>query len=77
MTLNVHLDWVVLQVDVANTFNSILCEVIFQELHVARGQLILLFHFVHYFYAHQLPLFFGHHSLRKKLFIILSFMGMR
>jgi hypothetical protein len=63
-------------VDVANTFNSILCEAIFQELHVARGQLFLLFHFGHYFYAHQLPLFFGHHSLRRKLFIILSFMGM-
>ncbi len=74
ITLNVHPDWVVLQVDVANTFNSILCEAILQELHVVRGQLFLLFHFVHYFYAHQ---FFGHHSFRRKLFIILSFMGMR
>jgi hypothetical protein len=29
VALDVHLDWVVLQVDVANTFNSILCKIIF------------------------------------------------
>jgi hypothetical protein len=72
--LNVHPDWVVLQVDVANAFSSISCEAIFQELHVVGGQLFLFFHFFHYFYAHQLPSFFGHHSFKGKLFVILSSM---
>jgi hypothetical protein len=30
--LDVHLDWVVLQVDVMNVFNTILCKAIFQKL---------------------------------------------
>ncbi len=47
ITLNIHPNWVVLQVDVANAFNFISCEAIFQKLHVAGGQLSLLFHFVH------------------------------
>jgi hypothetical protein len=38
--------------------------------------LSLLFPFVHSFYAQQLPLFFSHHSLERKLFVILLFMGM-
>jgi len=47
--LNVHLDWVVLQVDMVNAFNSISHNDIFQKLRVARGQLFLFFLFVHFF----------------------------
>ncbi len=75
-TLDVHLDCVVLQVDVANDFNNILCKVIFQRLQTIRGQLFHLFPFVNSFYAFQFPLFFSHHSLLEDLFIIFSFMGM-
>ncbi len=41
VALNVHLDWVVVQVDMVNIFNSISHNVIFQKLRVARGQLFL------------------------------------
>jgi len=51
VALNVHPDWVVLQVDVVNIFNSILHKAIFQKLRAARGQLSLFFLFVHFFYA--------------------------
>jgi hypothetical protein len=33
-TLDVHLRWVVLQVDVENAFNSVSCKAIFQKLHL-------------------------------------------
>jgi hypothetical protein len=49
VALNVHLDWVVVQVDMVNIFNSISHNVIFQKLRVARGQLFLFFIFVHFF----------------------------
>jgi hypothetical protein len=51
VVLNVHPDWVVLQVDVVNIFNFMLHKAIFQKLHAIRGQLSLFFLFVHFFYA--------------------------
>jgi hypothetical protein len=39
--LNVHPDYMVLQVDVVNVFNSISHKAIFQKLRVARSQLSL------------------------------------
>jgi hypothetical protein len=49
--LDVHLDWVVLQVDVVNTFYYILRKAISWEVRATKGQLFLLFHFVPSFYA--------------------------
>jgi hypothetical protein len=37
ITLNIHLDWVVLQVDITNVFNIISHRVIFQELCPTHG----------------------------------------
>ncbi len=37
VTLDAHLDWVVLQVDITNAFNIVLCKAIFHELWGARG----------------------------------------
>ncbi len=39
ITLDVHPNWVVLQMDVANTFNTIFCKAMFQKLQVPIGQL--------------------------------------
>ncbi len=39
IVLDVHPDWVLLQVDVTNAFNIILCKAIFQKLRVKGGQL--------------------------------------
>jgi hypothetical protein len=60
----------VLQVDIAIAFNIISHRVIFQELHVARGQLFQVIPFIYSSYALQLLFFFSHHSLQRKLFII-------
>jgi hypothetical protein len=57
VALNVHLDWVVLQVDIANAFNIVYYKVIFQELHVASGQLFQFIPFIHSFFAPHLLLF--------------------
>jgi hypothetical protein len=40
VALNVHLDWVMLQVDIANAFNIVSLMVIFQKLCVAGGLVI-------------------------------------
>ncbi len=70
VTLDVHLNWVVLQVDITNVFNIVSRRVIFQELHVTSGQLFQLILFVHFFYVPQLPLLFNHHSFQGDLYII-------
>ncbi|KAL2631938.1 hypothetical protein R1flu_016624 [Riccia fluitans] len=45
-TLDLHLDWVVLQVDIQNAFNTISWEALFRELLAAIGFLDQLFPFV-------------------------------
>jgi len=67
---NVHPNWMVLQVDIANAFNIVSHVVIFQKLCAANGQLSQLIHFVHLFYAPQLLLFFNHHYIQGDLSII-------
>ncbi len=74
--LDIHLDWVGLQVDIVNAFNSISCKAIFQEFQATWNQLSQLFPFVCVFYALESPLFFSHHSLLRDLFILLSSIGM-
>jgi hypothetical protein len=49
VTSDAHFDWVLLQVDSANTFNTILHKAIFQKLQEMRGQLSQLFPFVRFF----------------------------
>jgi hypothetical protein len=71
-TLNFHLDWVVLQLDVANTFNSMSRRVIFQKLRATCGDIIQLIHFVHAFYAFKSPLFYSHHNRESDVTIIPS-----
>ncbi|KAL2653691.1 hypothetical protein R1flu_021819 [Riccia fluitans] len=59
-TLDLHPDWVVLQVDIQNAFNTVFWEALFHEPCAATGSLDQLFPFVRSFYAHRLPLFFSH-----------------
>jgi hypothetical protein len=60
--LDLHLDWVVLQLDVGNAFNLVSKGVIFQELRATGGDIIQLIPFVHAFYAFEFPLFCNHHN---------------
>jgi hypothetical protein len=39
-TLDLHLDWIVIQLDIRNAFNLVLRGVIFQKLHVVGGDII-------------------------------------
>ncbi|KAL2612792.1 hypothetical protein R1flu_024484 [Riccia fluitans] len=54
-TLDLHPDWVVLQVDIQNAFNTISREVLFHELRAATGSLDQLFPFVRSFLPVVLP----------------------
>jgi hypothetical protein len=69
-TLDLHLDWVVLQLDVANTFNSMLRRVIFQKLHATSGDIIQLIPFVCAFYAFESPMFYNHYYCESDVIII-------
>ncbi len=74
-TLDLHLDWVVLQLDMANAFNLVSRGVIFQELHAASGDIIQFFPFVRSFYAFESPLFYSHHNCDGDVIVIPSAMG--
>jgi hypothetical protein len=54
------LDYVVLQLDVANAFNLVSRGVIFQELYATCGDIIQIIPFVRAFYAFKSPLFYSH-----------------
>jgi hypothetical protein len=69
------LDWVIFQLDVANTFNSMLRGVIFQKLCGASGDIIQLIPFVHAFYAFEYPLFYNHRNHEGDVTIIPFAMG--
>jgi hypothetical protein len=68
-TLNLHLDWVVFQLDMANVFNLMFRKVIFQELSVASGDIIQFILFVCAFDAFESSCFI--------IIIIPSTMGIR
>jgi hypothetical protein len=74
-TLDLHLDWVILQLDVANEFNG--KRVIFQELCVTSGDIIQFIPFVCAFYAFESPLFYNHCNCEGDVTIIPSTMGIR
>jgi hypothetical protein len=56
--LDLHSEWVVLKVDIQNTFNSIFQTTIFQELRSCIGTLDYIFPFVHWFYTCPPPTYF-------------------
>jgi hypothetical protein len=76
-TLNLHLNWVILQPDVANAFNSMSKGVTFQKLFVACGNIIQFIPFVHAFYALKSPLLYSHRNYEGDVKIIPSAMGTR
>jgi hypothetical protein len=61
----------------ANAFNLMSIGVIFQELHVASGDIIQLIPFVHAFYAFESPLFYNHRNHGSDVTITPSAMGIR
>ncbi|KAL2649469.1 hypothetical protein R1flu_017597 [Riccia fluitans] len=70
--LDLHPDWVALQVDIQNAFNTISQEALFHELRVATGSLDQLFPFVCFFYACPSPLYFSHCSLEDEVTLFSS-----
>jgi hypothetical protein len=76
-TMNLHPDWVILQLDVANAFNFVSRGVIFQELCVANGDIIQFIPFVCVFYAFKSPFFYNHHNRETNVKSIPSTTRMR
>jgi hypothetical protein len=76
-TLDLHLDWVVLQLDVAKAFNLVFKRVVFQKLHVTSGDIIQFIPFVHVFYAFESHMFYSRHNRESDVTIIPSTMGIR
>jgi hypothetical protein len=74
-TLNLHPNWVILRLDVANTFNLVLRGVIFQKNCAIGGNIIQLIPFVRAFYAFESPLFYNHHNCEGNVIVIPSAMG--
>ncbi|KAL2608814.1 hypothetical protein R1flu_027387 [Riccia fluitans] len=71
-TLDLHPDWVVLQVDIQNAFNTVSREALFCDLHAATGSLDQLFLFVRSFYGHRSPLYFSHCSCEDEVTLFSS-----
>ncbi len=70
--LDLYLEWVVLQVDVWNTFNLISWTTIFQELWFSIGTLDKFLSFVRWFYACPSPLCLSKASRHRDLIFISS-----
>ncbi len=68
--LDVHLKWVVLEVDVQNMFGLVSRIAIFQELWSCTSTLDQIFPFVHQFYTSPSPIYFLKASKHKDLIII-------
>lgn len=76
-TLDLHPEWVVLQVDVANAFNTISRATIFRALRSAGPELQALIPFVRGFYALESPLLYSHQELTGEYTLISSAEGTR
>jgi len=74
-TLDLHPDWVVLQLDVANAFNSVSKGVIFQKLCVVNGDIIQFIFFVHAFNAFESFMFYSHCNCESNVIVIPFTMG--
>jgi hypothetical protein len=66
---------VVLNLNVAIVFNSVLKGVIFHKLHATCGDIIQFIPFVHTFYAFEYPLFYSHRNCDGNVIVIPSTMG--
>ncbi len=73
-TLDLHPNQIVLQLNVANTFNSISKGVIFPKLH-ARGGNIQFIPIVRAFYVLESPMFYSHHNHEGDVIVIPFAMG--
>ncbi|KAL2635415.1 hypothetical protein R1flu_006894 [Riccia fluitans] len=76
-TLDLHPDWVVLQVDIRNAFNIVSREAFFRELRAATDSIDQLFPFVRSFYARRSPLYFSHCSREDEVTLFSSESGTR
>ncbi len=74
-TMTFHFNWVVFQLHVANTFNSMSKGVIFQKLHAVGGNFIQFIPFIRAFYAFKSPLFYNHHNCEGNIIVIPFIMG--
>jgi hypothetical protein len=74
-TLDLHPNWVVFQLDLANAFNLVSIGVIFQELHATSGDIIQFIPFVCVFYAFESHLFYSHRNREGDVTIIPFTMG--
>jgi len=70
--LNLHINWVVLQANVCNTFNLMSWSAILQELRYSHNSLDQLFPLVWWFYACLSPLYFFQASQRGDIIVISS-----
>ncbi|KAL2631235.1 hypothetical protein R1flu_015921 [Riccia fluitans] len=75
VTLDLHPDWVVLQVDIWNAFNIVSWEALFSELRAAIGSLDQLFHFMRFFYVRHLLLYFSHYFCEDEVSLLSSESG--
>ncbi len=74
---NLHLDWVVMQVDVENVLNNVSQVVIFRELQNAKGLLVSIVPFTRMFYGVHSFLFYQHGQHEKGVLIIESYLSTR
>ncbi len=70
--LNLHIDWVVMQVDVENIFNNISWVVIFKELWNIVGPLMSIVPFTMLFCGAHFSLYYQHGQHEKMVTIIES-----
>jgi uncharacterized membrane protein len=73
--LDLHPNYVLLYLDMANVFNSMLRRVIFEKLCVVGESIIHGIPFVREFYAFELPLFYIHCNCESNVIINLSTIG--
>jgi hypothetical protein len=76
-TLDLYHDWVILQLDVANAFNSVSKGVIFQKLCTTSEDNIQLIPLVHAFNAFESPMFYNHHNREGDVIVSPLTMGAR
>jgi hypothetical protein len=76
-TLDFYPNWVFFQLNMANTFNLVSKEVIFQKNCVVGGDIMQLIPFVRAFYAFEFPLFYNHCNHEGYVIIIPFTMGTR
>ncbi len=74
-TLDLYLNWVVFQSNMANTFNMVSKEVIFQKLCLVAGDIMQLIPFLRAFYAFEFPLFCDHFNHEGYVIVIPFTMG--